>query len=150
MPREQVQSCRCDRSICYALEEHEHSGAALASICVLARTASASDEVTVNGYWSKGVNGTTTGVMEATDSISTFAVSAEPRERCWFGVWPRAAAACGVSRRGSALGCSRAPESGKSRRAASGRLACAQCAQMGEAEQRLTLGGLHRSRTTAC
>ena len=41
-----------------------------------ARTASASDEVIVNGYWSKRVNGTTTGVMEATDSISTFAVSA--------------------------------------------------------------------------
>ena len=45
-------------------------------VCGLARTASASDEVNVNGYWSKRVNGTTTGVMEATDSISTFAENA--------------------------------------------------------------------------
>ena len=45
-------------------------------VCGLARAASASDEVIVNGYWSKRVNGTTTGVVEATDSISTFAVSA--------------------------------------------------------------------------
>ena len=43
----------------------------------LARTASASDEVIVDGHWSKRVNGTTTGVMEATDSISTFAVNTE-------------------------------------------------------------------------
>ena len=45
-------------------------------ICGLARTAGASDEVIVNGHWSKRVNGTTSGVMEATDSISTFAVNA--------------------------------------------------------------------------
>ena len=48
----------------------------LGFICGLARTASASDEVIVNGHLSKRVNGTTTGVMEATDSISTFAVNA--------------------------------------------------------------------------
>ena len=48
----------------------------LGFICGLARTASASDEVIVNGHFSKRVNGTTTGVMEATDSISTFAVNA--------------------------------------------------------------------------
>ena len=44
-------------------------------ICGLARTASVNDEVVVNGYWSKRGNGTTTGVIEAADSISTFAVS---------------------------------------------------------------------------
>ena len=43
--------------------------------CGLARTTSTSDEVIVNGHWSKRVNGTTTGVMEATDSICTFAVN---------------------------------------------------------------------------
>ena len=45
-------------------------------ICGLARPDSASGEVIVNGYWSKRVNRTTPGVMEATDSISTFAVNA--------------------------------------------------------------------------
>ena len=45
-------------------------------ICGRARTASASDEVIVNGYWSRRRNGTTAGVMEATDSVSTFAVNA--------------------------------------------------------------------------
>ena len=35
------------------------------------------EEVILNGnHWSKRVNGTTTGVMEATDSISAFAVNA--------------------------------------------------------------------------
>ena len=33
-------------------------------ICGLTRTASACDEVVVNGYWSKRRNGTTTGVIE--------------------------------------------------------------------------------------
>ena len=55
--------------------------------------------MTVNEYWSKRVNGTTIGVMEAADS----------------GAGGGAVAACGVSRRGPALECSRAPESGKSR-----------------------------------
>ena len=45
-------------------------------ICGLARTASVSNEVIVNGHWSKRVTGTMTGVMEATDSTSTFAVNA--------------------------------------------------------------------------
>ena len=45
-------------------------------ICGLARTAGASDEVMVSGYWSKRGNGTTTGVVEVADSIPTFAVNA--------------------------------------------------------------------------
>ena len=45
-------------------------------ICGLARTASASDEAMVRGYWSKCGNGTTTGVVEVADSILTFAVNA--------------------------------------------------------------------------
>ena len=61
-------------------------------ICGLSRAANASDKVIVSGYWSKRGNGTTTGVMEATDSISTFAVNAGAggavAERCLFGVWP--------------------------------------------------------------
>ena len=44
--------------------------------CGLARTASASDEVIVNGYWSRRGSGTTTGVTEAAESTSTFAVNA--------------------------------------------------------------------------
>ena len=45
-------------------------------ICGLARTASASDEVMVRGYWLRRGNGTTTGVVEVADSIPTFAVNA--------------------------------------------------------------------------
>ena len=45
-------------------------------MCGLVRTASASDEVIVNGHWLKRVSGTTTGVMEATDPISTFVANA--------------------------------------------------------------------------
>ena len=61
-------------------------------ICGLARTASASDEAMVRGYWSKCGNGTTTGVVEVADSILTFAVNAGAggavAKRCCFGVWP--------------------------------------------------------------
>ena len=46
-------------------------------ICGLARTASASDEVMVSGYWPKRGNDTTTGVVEVAVSIPTFAVNAE-------------------------------------------------------------------------
>ena len=45
-------------------------------ICGLAGAASANDEVMVSGCWSKRGNGTTTGVVEVADSISTFAVNA--------------------------------------------------------------------------
>ena len=48
-----------------------------------ARTASAG-EVIVNGHWFRRVSGATTGVVGATDPISTFV--AKPPERCWFGV----------------------------------------------------------------
>ena len=80
--------------------------------CGLARAASANDEVTVSGYWSKRGNGTTTGVVEVADSIPTFAVNdvlgqeEQSRKRCWFGVWPCVAVACGVGRCGPALRCS--------------------------------------------
>ena len=43
-------------------------------MCGLARAASANDEVTASGYWSKRGNGTTTGVVA--DLIPTFAVNA--------------------------------------------------------------------------
>ena len=43
----------------------------LGFICGLARTASASDEVIVHGYWFKRVSGTTTGAMEVTGPIAT-------------------------------------------------------------------------------
>ena len=87
--------------------------------CGLAKTAGASDEVIVNGYRSCGY-GTTTGVMEAADSNSTFAVNAGAGGavagvKLVWRVASAAAAACGVSRRGSALGCSRALQRGKSR-----------------------------------
>ena len=49
----------------------------LGFICGLARTASAGDEVIVNGYWFKRVSGATTEVVEATGPISTF------RGECW-------------------------------------------------------------------
>ena len=71
-------------------------------ICRLARTASASDEVTVDGYWSK--------------RVSTFAVSAGAGGAML--VWRVAMSSCSVwsQQTRPALGCSRAPESGKSRR----------------------------------
>ena len=48
----------------------------LGIICGLARTASASNEVIVSGYWPKRGNGTTTGVVEVADSIPSSAVKA--------------------------------------------------------------------------
>ena len=64
----------------------------LGFICGLARTASASDEVIVNGYWFKRVSGTTTGMMEATGptphSRRMLGQEEQSRERGWFGVWP--------------------------------------------------------------
>ena len=48
----------------------------LGIICGLARTASASKEVIVSGYWPKRGNGTTTGVVEVADSIPSSAVKA--------------------------------------------------------------------------
>ena len=48
----------------------------LGIICGLARTASASNEVIVSGYWTKRGNGTTTGVVEVADSIPSSALKA--------------------------------------------------------------------------
>ena len=80
-------------------------------------TASASDEVIVNGHWSKRVNGTTTRVMEGTDSTSTFAMNAGAGGAVAgvMLVWRVAMSSCSVwsQQTRPALGCSRVLESGK-------------------------------------
>ena len=75
----------------------------LGFICVLARTASASDEVIVDGYWSKRVSGTTTDMAETTGSTFTFEANAgaEGAIAGMMLVWR--------------VAMSRAPESGESR-----------------------------------
>ena len=93
-------------------------------ICGLAGTSSANDEVIVNGHRSKRVNGTTTGVMEATDSTSTFVANAGAG-----GAVARESA--GAAQRWCAV-CY--PKAGNQEECASGRLACALCAEMCEAE----------------
>ena len=89
----------------------------------------------VNGHWSKRVNGTTTGVMEPTDSISTFAVDAGPGGAVML-VWRVAMQLQRVELADAAQrwGAVEHPKAGNREEWASGRLACAQCAQMGEAE----------------
>ena len=86
----------------------------------------------VNGYWSKRVNGTTTRVVEVADSIPTFAVGAGAGGAAAEAtlVWRAARSSCSVW--GPQMRPS--PKVGNREERASGRLACAQCAQMGEAE----------------
>ena len=108
-------------------------------ICGLIRTASASDEVMVSGYWSKRGNGTTTGVVEVADSIPSFAVNvgAGGAVAKAMLVWRVAMSSCSVwsrQMRPSAEIAVEHPKAGNREECASGRLACAQCAQMGEAE----------------
>ena len=93
----------------------------------------------VNGCWSKRVNGTATGVMEAADSISTFVVNAGAGGAA-AGVklvWRVAVSSCSVlsqQMRPSAGEQSSTRKREIEKERASGRLACAQWARMGEAE----------------
>ena len=87
-------------------------------ICGLARTASASDEVS---EWVKRVSGTTTEMVESIDPISTLVANAGAGGAVaeMMLVWRVAMSSCSVwsqQTRPSAGGRSRAPESGKSRR----------------------------------
>ena len=87
----------------------------LGFICGLVRTASAGDDVIVSEYWFKRMKGTTPGIVKTTGSISTFVANAGEGgavARAML-VWR---VAMSSSRRGPALGSSRSPESGKSRR----------------------------------
>ena len=56
----------------------------------------------------------------------------QSQKRCWFGVWPWAAvASADAAQRWGAV---EHPKAGNREECASGRLACAQCAQIGDAE----------------
>ena len=107
----------------------------LGFICGLARTASAG-EVIVNGHWFRRVSGATTGVVGATDPISTFVAKPPGAMLVWrvcgHEQLQRVESADAAQRWGAV----EHPKAGNREELASGRLACAQCAQMGEDRER--------------